>query len=246
MDTATSTLTCSRPKLLIFDLDGTLVDSRLDLVVCVNATLHHCGLRTLDENTIAGYVGDGAATLVQRSLQQAVGQEDYTNAAALPFFLQHYNQHLLDHTHLYPGVLDALTGLHREESGALMAVLTNKPVRPSRRICDALGLSDFFFAVYGGNSFVTKKPDAYGLKHLWREAEARFGSELTAEEVVMVGDSHVDVLTARNAGVRVWGCTWGFSQDALLAAQPDRLAHQPTDWVDLLRDAGIAGRGRGA
>jgi phosphoglycolate phosphatase len=108
------------------------------------------------------------------------------------------------------------------------AVLTNKPVRPSRAICDALGLSEYFFQIYGGNSFATKKPDAEGLKALMREAG------VSASETVMVGDSVVDVLTARNAGTFVIGCKFGLSSHTLETISSDCLVDAPSEWAAAL------------
>ena len=112
-----------------------------------------------------------------------------------------------------------------------MAVLTNKPVNPSRRICDALGLTPYLFSNYGGNSFRTKKPEPEGLRTIWREAEAVRGDRLHPHEIVMVGDSEVDIRTARNAGVLAWGCMWGFATQKMLAESPDAIAHAAADWL---------------
>lgn len=222
------------PQLLIFDLDGTLIDSREDLVSCVNATLAHLDRPTLPHDTIAGFIGDGAAALVQRSLEVDGGCDDATAATGLAFFLDYYRQHLLDTTHVYPGVLDTLTAIRSAHPHLHMAVLTNKPVVPSQKICNALGLTAFFFMNVGGNSFGSKKPDPEGLKAIWTEAENRRGEVLTADQIILVGDSEVDVCTARNAGVRSLGCTWGFATAKLLAEKPDLVAHKPGDWLSLL------------
>jgi phosphoglycolate phosphatase len=224
----------SGPELLIFDLDGTLIDSRLDLIQCVNATLLHCNLPSLPGDRIAGFIGDGAAALVERSLTAAEGDSCRPHQEALSFFLSYYREHLLDHTHVYPGVLEALAGIRQHPTPPLMAVLTNKPVHPSQRICDALQLTPHFFANFGGNSFSTKKPDPEGLLELWRQAEALLGRGMSSQQVVLVGDSEVDVRTARNAGVISWGCTWGFATAKMLAESPDALANTPADWLTLL------------
>lgn len=223
------------PKLLVFDLDGTLIDSRQDLVACVNATLRHHHLQPLQPSTVSGFIGDGAAALVERSLAAAGAPAEVDHAVALTYFLDYYREHLLDHTHVYPGVLEALAQLRNAAEPPLMAVLTNKPVHPSQRICDALGLSAFLFANRGGNSFATKKPDPEGLLALWKEAENLLGATLHAREVILIGDSEVDVRTARNAGVRSLGCTWGFAREQMLAENPDLLAHTPRDWLKYLQ-----------
>src|SRR6202140_5550144 len=142
-----------RIRLLVFDLDGTLIDSRLDLIHSVNAMLQHIGRPELDGDLIASYVGDGAPALVRR----AVGDTDDEALLrrALEYFLGYYRLHKLDHTTVYEGILEALAGLVNLPNGGRrqMAVLSNKPVNPSRDILRALGLADFFVRVYGGNSF---------------------------------------------------------------------------------------------
>jgi phosphoglycolate phosphatase len=115
-----------------------------------------------------------------------------------------------------------------------MAILTNKPVNPSRDICTALDLAPFFFQNYGGNSFHTKKPDPHGLRTLIDEASALTGIPITPAETIMIGDSDVDILTARNCGARSIGCTFGFAPHTLPPAQPNHLADSPTDWLRIL------------
>src|SRR5262249_49976363 len=138
-------------RALIFDLDGTLIDSKLDLILAVNATLREMGRAELSQETISGYIGRGAPQLVAQALGKGAPEEEC--ARALEFFLRYYEAHKMDNTKLYPGVAEALFRL----SHLPMAVLTNKPVRVSLRILEALGLGRKFRAVYGGNSFETKK-----------------------------------------------------------------------------------------
>src|SRR5712692_5995231 len=145
-------------NLLVFDLDGTLVDSKLDLVNAVNATRSRMGLDALPAARVASYVGNGAPMLVQRALPQA-GEDDL--ARGLRYFLDYYREHMLDATTLYPGVREALDRLH--DADVSMAVLTNKPVRFSVRLLERLGLDGHFFRVYGGNSFEEKKPHPKGI-----------------------------------------------------------------------------------
>lgn len=218
----------------MFDLDGTLVDSRQDLSYCVNAVLVRERLEPLEDSVIQRFIGDGARALVERSLHAAGAPPDIDVEFALQFFLNEYRDHLLDHTYAYAGVVEALAAIHAAPAAPRMAVLTNKPVNPSRRICDALGLSCFLFANYAGNSFATKKPDPEGLLHLWKEAESLTQTEILPEEIVVIGDSEVDIRTARHAGVGSLGCTWGFAPQKMLAEHPDRLAHSPTEWPTLL------------
>src|SRR5437879_4324882 len=157
-------------KLVIFDLDGTLIDSRLDLVHSVNAALRHIGRTELPDDVIASYVGDGAPVLIQRALggEQV---EEATVRRGLEFFLKYYREHKLDHTTVYEGIAEELVAIQNASNGAprKLAVLSNKPVVPSRAIVEALGLRPFFSQIYGGNSFVTKKPDPEGAQKLLEE-----------------------------------------------------------------------------
>jgi len=224
------------PRLLVFDLDGTLIDSGLDLCNSVNATLAHFGKPELPEAVIASYIGDGASLLVRRAFGDPEGDvhdEEYVTEA-LTFFLDYYRAHKFDNTYLYPGVLESLEAIRAANPGILMAVLTNKPVNPSRDICAHFGLARFFFQNYGGNSFHTKKPDPHGLQTLIAEAGAIAGRSITPAETIMIGDTDTDVLTARNSGARSIGCTFGLKPHSLVDAPPDHLAHTPTDWLQIL------------
>ena len=217
-------------RLLVFDLDGTLIDSRQDLVEAVNAMLLQLGLPLEAEDRIAGYIGDGAGMLVQRALA-AAGSDGALAPAALEAFLAYYREHKLDHTCVYPDVLSQLA-LLRDGLPAKMAVLTNKPVHPSHEICAALGLSPFFFSIYGGNSFNTKKPDPEGLQKLMAEAGAR------PEETVMIGDSDVDIRTARAAGAWSIGCRFGLSPHTIADMETrqlvDVVVDSPSEWAEAL------------
>ena len=210
-------------RLLIFDLDGTLVDSRLDLVHSVNAMLHHLGKPVQPDEVIASYVGDGAPMLVRRALGDP-DDEAYVQRA-LEFFLLYYRAHKLDNTYVYRGVKETLDSIRfsRNGAGMKMCVLSNKPVGPSRAIVEALGLGSYFFQVYGGNSFHTKKPDPAGVQALLQEARAE------PQQTVIIGDSHVDVLTARNAGTYSIGVSYGFAPHTFAEAPPDVLVDTPEE-----------------
>jgi phosphoglycolate phosphatase len=230
-------------RLAVFDLDGTLIDSRVDLSNSINAMLRHLGKPVLPDAVIAGYIGDGATMLVRRALGDPEGDvhdEEYVTSA-LTYFLDFYRVHKLDFTYVYDGVYEALQTIRAAHPGLAMAVLTNKPVRPSRDICAHFGLDRFFFQNYGGNSFHTKKPDPTGLLSLISEASAidPAAAPVTVAETVMIGDSDVDVLTARNCGALAVGCTFGLAPHSLTAAPPDALSHSPADWPRVL--AGLAG-----
>jgi phosphoglycolate phosphatase len=211
-------------RLVIFDLDGTLIDSRLDLVHSVNAALRHIGRPELPEDVIASYVGDGAPILIQRALG-GEGADEALIRKGLEYFLSYYREHKLDHTTVYPGIAETLAAIQNSANGAprRMAVLSNKPVIPSRAIVEALGMGKFFSQVYGGNSFASKKPDPEGARKLLEE------SGVSAEHAVMVGDSHTDVETGRNAGLWTIGVTYGFAPHTLQAEQPDVIVDQPQE-----------------
>jgi phosphoglycolate phosphatase len=207
----------SAVRALIFDMDGTLIDSQRDLIRSVNAMLAETGREQLHEDTISGYIGHGAPQLVSQALGNGATQAE--RERALKFFLARYEEHKLDSTCPYPGVAEAL-----EQLAALpMAILTNKPVRVSKRILEGLGLAKYFRAVYGGNSFETKKPDPLGAQTILRE----FGA--VPAEALLVGDSEVDVQTARNAGTLAAAVNYGFGPH-------DRAAYPADIYLDRLTD----------
>lgn len=198
-------------RALIFDLDGTLIDSKLDLALSVSATLEHMGRAALPHPRIYGYVGKGAPRLIEQALGPGATPADCRQG--LEFFLAYYRQHMLDNTVTYPGVREGLAALQ----SLPMAVLTNKPVRFSQLILEGLGLAGYFRFVYGGNSFETKKPDPAGMEVLLRDFQA------APKEAMLVGDSEVDVQTARNAGTWACGVTYGLGSERLAEYPPDLL-----------------------
>jgi len=224
-----------RCDLLIFDLDGTLIDSEQDLAASVNATLAFLGRPTLPMHSIASFIGDGAAMLVRRALEASGGMDEVALAQALAFFLDYYREHNLDFTYAYPGVISELRKIRAAAPDLPMAILTNKPYRPSRVICSGLGLSEFFFANYGGDSFPTKKPDPEGIYALMEEATRNLGRPISRQHTVLVGDSHVDVATARNAGILSLGCSYGLAPDKLREAGPDAIVDSPAQWLTALQ-----------
>jgi len=211
-------------KLVIFDLDGTLIDSRLDLVHSVNAALRHIGRPALPEEVIASYVGDGAPVLIQRALGGETIDEGLVRKG-LEFFLSYYREHKLDHTTVYPGIVEALAAIQHSGNGTprKMAVLSNKPVGPSRAIVDALGLGGFFAQVYGGNSFASKKPEPEGALKLLQESGAQ------PDQAVIVGDSHTDIETGQNAGLWTVAVTYGFAPHTLEDQHPDIVVDHPRE-----------------
>jgi phosphoglycolate phosphatase len=215
-------------NLLIFDLDGTLIDSKLDLVHSVNAARGLMDLPPISEELVSSYVGNGAPVLMRRALGPDASEADV--ARGLEFFLKYYRAHMLDNTRLYPGVKDALDRLR--DGGSTMAVLTNKPVKFSRSLVEGLGLADHFFQVYGGNSFEQKKPDPIGIETLLSE------SGLTRERTIMVGDSGVDVQTARNAKVQACGVSYGFQPETFVEYPPDLLVDDMRELAEYVLSRG--------
>jgi len=196
-------------RVLIFDLDGTLIDSKLDLAHSVNAMLEHMGRTPLAHEMVYSYVGNGAPMLVRRALGE--GATDAECEKGLAHFLAYYRAHMLDNTVTYPGVREGLEKL----KGKAMAVLTNKPVRFSEEILNGLGLSRYFRFVYGGNSFEKKKPDPMGVETILRDLAA------PPADAMMVGDSDVDIRTARNSGIWACGVSYGLGTEGLRLHPPD-------------------------
>ena len=199
--------------LVVFDLDGTLVDSSRDLGNAVNATLRRIdpSAPTLDVDVVRTFIGSGARNLVARSLAHA--GVALPPGDALPVFLEEYDRRLTEHTRFYPGVEETLDRL----SAHPLSVLTNKPGDMSRRILDVLGAGHRFFRVYGGDDLPSRKPDPEGLMRLMAEAGA------TPRATVMVGDSAIDVRTGRAAGARTVGVRYGFDPESLVSEPPDAL-----------------------
>jgi len=238
-------------RLLVFDLDGTLIDSRLDLIHSVNAMLRYFERPELDGDVIASYVGDGAPALVRRALgdpdldpsHQPV--DDQFFRAALEYFLGYYRLHKLDHTTVYEGIPEVLAALSADSCGAgiparqcvrrLMAILSNKPVRPTQDIVQALGMGDSFVSIYGGNSFATKKPDPLGVRTILQE------TGVAANEALMIGDSSIDVQTGRNAGLWTCGVTYGFAPHSLQDVPPDVVVDEPRELGELLSVRVVSG-----
>ena len=212
----------SEVRALIFDLDGTLIDSKLDLALSVNATLAELGRDALPHEQIFSYVGQGAPALIARALGNDASEQDCLTG--LEFFIKYYSAHKLDNTVLYPGVRETLDALRDMP----MAVLTNKPVRVSRAIIEELGVGERFRFVYGGNSFERKKPDPMGVASILRE----FGA--APAQAMLVGDSEIDVQTARNAGTWACGVTYGFGSHRLGEYPPDVLVDNLTELIPQL------------
>lgn len=208
----------SNIRVLVFDLDGTLIDSSHDLAGAVNVARACFGLRPLSHAQVMTFIGNGARELVRRGISFESGVAgDEQIELALGQFREHYARHLLDHTQPYPGVREALDIFSRRTAGPprTLAVLTNKPLRFTRPILDGLGLASYFRYIYGEDSFPAKKPDPVGLLSILRDTGA------APREAMLVGDSEIDVRTARSAGVWACGVSYGLTSDQLAVCPPD-------------------------
>jgi len=209
---------------VVFDLDGTLADTRDDLVAAVNYALRILQLPVLPAEVIYNYIGEGARRLVGRALGSE-HQERMEEAVSI--FLRYYEAHLLDRTVPYPGVPDTVARLR--ENGVVLSVLTNKPERFSRTILQQLGLLPAFSYVVGGDSLPARKPDPCGIDYLISVS----GS--AREQMLLVGDSQIDLQTARAAGVQFWGVSWGIRPGELdNATGVSRLINHAKELLDVL------------
>lgn len=216
----------SRPGLVVFDLDGTLIDSIGDLAAAVNRLVAERGGRWLETPRVAGMVGEGAALLVARAFAASGASGDPREA--LPRFLEIYDALLPGTTRPYSGVPEMVRTL---EAVVPLAVLTNKPADAARKILSLLGLAPSFRQVVGGDGPFGRKPDAAGLRHLMAEA----GVE--ARDTLMVGDSTIDLLTAQAAGARACLVRYGFGFAALDRSRlggGEAFADTPADVVTLI------------
>lgn len=213
-------------RLIVFDLDGTLVDSRKDIADAANLLLRDCGAEPLPEDRIGRMVGDGAATLVARAFA-ASGIERPPDA--LERFLAIYDRRLLDYTRAYEGIPDVLDAL---ASRAALAVLTNKPLASTRRILAGLDLARFFQedAVVGGDGPFPRKPDPAGLRHLIARAS------VSHDGTLLVGDSIIDWRTARDARSSICLARYGFGYEGFPVQElrpGDHLIDAPVELLTL-------------
>ncbi len=207
----------------IFDLDGTLVDSRRDIAAATNVARAAVGLPPLDEGLLCGYVGDGVMLLLRRALGHGAAPggasvvlavDDPQLAPAHAAYVEHYGRHLLDHTRAFEGVPATLRALGEVP----MMVATNKPGDFSRAILAGLGLDGYIRRVVGGDEAPARKPDAAHLRACLE------GLDVAPRDVVVVGDSSNDILAARALGAVAVGCAWGLNpREELRALQPDHL-----------------------
>lgn len=189
----------------------------------MNATRERFGREPLDPRLIFSYVGNGIPTLVRRVMGTDASEDLIRDAVA--YFRVFYEEHATDRTQFYPGIRETV---HELSANHTLAILTNKPERISREIIAFLGSEDYFTQIYGGDSFAARKPDPAGINALMTELAIR------REQTLMIGDSAVDIRTARNAGVCSCGVAWGFQPDTFETDPPDLLIQHPGELPDLL------------
>ena len=197
------------PRLVVFDLDGTLVDSRDDLATAANRMLASYGLDPLDPATVAGMVGEGARLLVDRVLAARGLPADRWPSDALTRYLAHYDDCLLDETRPYDGAVDMVQALAEHH---VLAVVTNKPSAPAVRLLQHFGFAPYLSAIVGGDGPFPRKPDPSSILDLMRRFDA------TGRACALVGDSWVDLQTARAAGAQAVCAAYGFGFQAMAAA----------------------------
>lgn len=214
-------------QLIIFDLDGTLVDSLDDLTLSVNQMRAAFAVEPLVRSQVQTMVGQGARTLVERALP---GRSVADTDQALAIFLAHNAAHLAAHTQPYPGIPALLEAL--QSAGVPLVVVSNKNEGLCRQLLQMLGLADFFTAIYGADSFSERKPSPMPFLEVMRRFSA------AAPDTLVVGDSSNDILAARSAGLAVIGCTYGYGTEDELDGATFRVA-AATELLPLLRDKGV-------
>lgn len=218
-------------KLLIFDLDGTLINSALDLAIAVNYMLEQLGRETFSEEIIHGWVGNGALKLVQRALSGKRTVDENLNETyvkkALDIFLTYYGKNLCNATIAYPNVTTTLNTL--KEKGYRLAIVTNKPFAFVEPILEGLGLNGLFELILGGDSLPLKKPDPAPLLHVCEKLD------VTVEMCVMVGDSRNDILAANACGMQSVGVTYGYNYgESISVYSPDIIIDDFRDILEYL------------
>jgi phosphoglycolate phosphatase len=218
-------------RAFIFDLDGTLLDTKMDLVNSVNAMLRETGRPEQSPDLVASYVGHGAPQLIARVL--GPDANDQARQESLALFLKVYEKQMLNLTRPYPGVVEGLTALNSYP----MVVLSNKPTRLSVAILQGLNMAHFFRSIYGGDSFEKKKPDPASALSIVKQLGCN------PAEVAMVGDSDVDIQTARNTGMLAVAVKYGFGQRDPLRYSADLSVDSLTELFPPPRARPFAGDG---
>ncbi len=208
---------------LIFDLDGTLVDTRADLAAAANVMLKSFGLPPQSVDQVSAHIGQGAHVLVERVLGP---EHAHLAAAGFAVFMHSYAQHLIDQSVVYPGIPRVLTTV--QACDIVLSVLTNKPEAASRGLLSGLGLLPFFTALVGGDTLLSTKPDPSGVWYLQRVTEVPLGRTL------LIGDSSIDMQTGRAAGIAICGVGWGFGAEGLAEYTPEFVVHSAEDLLTIL------------
>lgn len=209
---------------ILFDLDGTLIDSTIDIAAGVNHVRECADLSAYSIADIRQLVGNGLHRLIYDALPEELRQHPHRREELVQIFSTYYDQHLLDHTTLYDGMYEVLQQLN----GASLGVVTNKPLHWSKRILNGLAIDNNFQFVIGGDSHLQKKPAPDTILEAIRtlKADPKF--------TLMVGDSCQDIEAAQSAGVAVCWVSWGFgSQDLHQKYSPDFVVHQPAELIKL-------------
>ncbi|RMG68101.1 MAG: HAD family hydrolase [Calditrichaeota bacterium] len=212
--------------LLIFDLDGTLADTRADLAAAVNSMRRHFDLPELTVAQVTGMVGEGLEKLLERALPGA-GEQERARARAL--FHQFYSRNLVHHTRLYPGIREVL----EQTEGIDRAVLSNKPDAYTRTIVQRLGVAPYFRLVMGKRDDFPRKPDPTSLRYILNQLNC------PAERALIIGDTKNDILAGQAAGVKTCAVTFGFrTAEQLKSYRPDYLIHSPLALLHIVFPAG--------
>jgi phosphoglycolate phosphatase len=212
-------------RLIIFDLDGTLIDSKRDIAYAVNEMLKRMDLRPIEPGKIYGYVGNGVRPLIEQTLAQNGMSADIPTA--IDHFRELYIKHLLDTTVMFDGVKEVLDHFQKSK---IMAVASNKPIRYVKKIVDGLGMTGYFTAIKGGDDVEMKKPAPEMLNAIMEE------TSIGRESCVFVGDSGVDIRTGKNAGVKTVGVTYGFRPvEEIVENEPDLLVDSPLQLKEIIR-----------
>lgn len=207
--------------LFIFDLDGTLIDSKRDIALSVHHTMKILGLSPISDEMIASYVGNGVTPLIRKS----VGENPKLNVdEAIRIFMAHYEEHCLDSTRPFPDIPEVLD--HFKDK--IKIVATNKPQGFSEKILDGLGLTTHFQGIFGGDTHFPKKPDPAVIHHLLKTFQAEVAKS------VIIGDSRIDIETGRNARILTCGVTWGFRPGEELTGS-DFLVDRPEDLIRIFQ-----------